>query len=52
MQLLRAVVHVDQEHIVEKQVLDKIIFIKPLLVGYDQILNLADRHTAKHVGIL
>ena len=52
MKLFRAIVNIDQEHIVEQQVLNEIIFIEPLLVGGDEILNLADCNPSEHIGIL
>lgn len=42
MQLLRAVIDIDQQKVVKKKVLDKIIFVKPFAVSTDQILGFID----------
>ena len=50
--LFRTVVNINQEHIVEQQVLNKIVLIESLLVSGDEILNLADCYPSEHIGIL
>ncbi len=51
MEFLCAIVDIHQQQIIKQQILEKIIFVKVLLVGDHQILNLAHCHLANHIGI-
>ncbi len=52
MQLLRPVINVYEKHIIQQQVLEEIIAVVSLLIGYDQMLELADCDLAQHIGFL
>ena len=40
---------INEQKVIKQKILDKIVLIKPLLVGYNQILNLESGHTAYHI---
>ena len=50
-ELLGTAVNIDQEQIIQQQILNKIIFIKPLLVCNKKILDLESRHLPYHINI-
>ena len=52
MQFLCPVINIHQKHIVKKEILEKVITVIPLLIGNNQMLKLADRNPADHIGIL
>ena len=52
MKLLGPAVNIDQQQVVQKKVLDKVILVKPLLIGNQQILNLERRHLSDDINIL
>ena len=52
MQLFRTIVNIDEQQIVKQQILDKIIFIKTLLVSYQKILDLKCCHPSNHMNIV
>ena len=43
MQFLGAVVNIDKQHIIQQQILEKIVPVIAFLIGNDQMLELADR---------
>ena len=51
MKLLRAVIYIDKQQIVQQQVLKEIILVKMLLVRDHQILDLAHRYFSDHISI-
>ena len=52
MKLLRPVVDINKQKIIEKQVLDKIIFIESLFVGYQKILDLECCQFTYHIHVI
>ena len=48
----RTVVNIDEQQIVKQQILDKIIFIKTLLISYQKILDLKCCHPSNHMNIV
>ena len=51
-QLLRAVVDIHQQQVVQQEILDEIIPVEPLLVGGKQILHLERRKLSDHIDIV
>ena len=49
LKLLRLIIDIDQQHIIQDQILDKAILIHLLLIGEEQILKLADPHPPRHL---
>ena len=52
MKLLRAVVDIDQQQIVQKKILEEIVAVILFLVRHEQILNLADSDFGDHQRII
>ena len=52
MKFLRAVVNIYQKQIIKKQVLDKVIFVKPLFICGQKAAQLKCRHLSNHVHII
>ena len=52
MELLRAVVDINEKKVVEKKVLDEVIFIESFLVGHQKILDLERCQFAYHINII
>ena len=52
MKLFRTVVNVHQKQVVQQQVLDEIVLVKPLLVCYQKILNLESCQLSYHIHIV
>ena len=52
MQLLRAIVNVNQKQVIKKKILDKVVLVEALLIGYQKILDLERRHSPHHMNII
>ena len=52
MELLRPVMNIYQQQIVQEQVFDKVVFIKSLLVCCEQSLDLKSNYFAQGIGIV
>ena len=52
MKLFRAVIDVDEKQVVEQKIFDKIVLIKALIVGDQQVLHLKRSHLSDHVGVV
>ena len=52
MQLFGTTVYVHKKQIIQKQILDKIILVKPLFISHQKILQLESRHLADGIDIL
>ena len=52
MELLRAVVDINEKKVVEKKVLDEVIFIESFLVGHQKILDLERCQLSYNVNII
>ena len=48
MKLHRPIIYIHEEQVVKEQILDKIVLIKMLLIGNDQILDLEGCQLADH----
>ena len=49
MQLLGTIINIYQKQIVQDQILEEIIAVKPLLIGCDQILDIGYRNLSDHI---
>ena len=52
MQFLGAVVDIHQQQIVQQQILDKVVLIKPLFISHQQVLNLKRRQFSNHIYVV
>ncbi len=52
MKLLRAVIYVNKQKIVQQKIFYKVILVKPLLVRNDEILYLENGDLADHISVL
>ena len=52
MKLLCPVIDIYQKQVVQNQILEEIVPVKPFLISNDQILNLADCNLADHICII
>ena len=52
MKLLGTIVNIHQKKVVQNQILEEIISVKPFFIGNNQMLNLADCNFTNHVGII
>ena len=49
MQLLGTIINIYQKQIVQNQILEEVITVKPLLIGCDQILDIGYRNFSDHI---
>ena len=52
MQLLRPAVNINEQKVIQKKALDKVILVKPLLVGNQKVLYLERRYFPHNIGVL
>ena len=52
LELPRSVIHIYKKHVIQKQILEKIVLIEFLFIGYYQVLKLADPDLSHHIGML
>ena len=52
MELFGPVVNIHQEQVIQQKVFNKVVLIKPLFIGHQQILDLERRQLSHHVNIV
>ena len=52
MKLLRTVINIHEKKVIQKEILNKVIFVKTLFVSYKQVLDLKCSQFTYHVNII